>query len=553
MDTDASRLNPQWSSPTSRTPRDFPLAQLETGRITTSDGRTIAIHDGHEISGEFPTRGFRGTPGKMPGGGGGGGGGGWEWEIPGATIKSESSSLPSLNKRLGDTFIVHAAAADIWLVELAITQTTSPVQYICKTLRVAPESFQDRRGSYFLDNMQGNNVDRIEKDFIRDFHLKLAEWNSIQHNNIVQVYESSDKAGAYLNVEFCIHGTARQISDVLKGVEYLHTRTPPIIHGCLNMDKLFVSGDGTTRVGEFGLAAFTRSFALLAPSISYAGLSRWMSPELVNFDPEEGAPRPTTASDVWALGCTLYEIVSEELPYQKYKHELRVRREIMRGIPPAYRPSNNEKGEISIWSIFESCWEGSPNARPSASNIRVEHGVLTQAPAPLPQRPRPPPSLPPPPPASPSAASSSRSPFRGSTKSTQFTQRPVRQIAWPPVTPTNEILSHVNNWHKKHCDQQGLAFQLLNWGNTWQAVPIIFGEPHPQYAGLGESTAQAKAAAAQKIADSGHCATRVDVFKFNVAFACITLSKGKVVIDRWYLQLPTEETREPPTYFLTTT
>lgn len=73
-------------------------------------------------------------------------------------------------------------------------------------------------------------------------------------------------------------------------------------------DKVFVDEDGKTKIGEFGLAVFTRPFALLAPSISYAGFSRWMSPELVEFDLEGGAPEPTTASDIWALGCTIFEV-----------------------------------------------------------------------------------------------------------------------------------------------------------------------------------------------------------------------------------------------------
>lgn len=33
-----------------------------------------------------------------------------------------------------------------------------------------------------------------------------------------------------------------------------------------------------------------------------------MSPELVDFDPEEGEVASTIASDVWALGCTLLEV-----------------------------------------------------------------------------------------------------------------------------------------------------------------------------------------------------------------------------------------------------
>ncbi|KAL6955424.1 Protein kinase of the Mitotic Exit Network [Sarracenia purpurea var. burkii] len=64
---------------------------------------------------------------------------------------------------------------------------------------------------------------------------------------------------------------------------------------------------GIAKVGEFGLSQLASDFAMFAPAISVAGLSRWMSPELVDIASRDGKSRPTTASDIWALGCTLFE------------------------------------------------------------------------------------------------------------------------------------------------------------------------------------------------------------------------------------------------------
>ncbi|KAF8594489.1 kinase-like protein [Ceratobasidium sp. AG-I] len=367
-----------------------------------------------------------------------------------------------------DAFLVHGAAADIWLVKLLPTGIESPDQYICKVLRVGPECFQTLHRNYLQDVGQNKAVDEIQRDFIRDFHLKAIQWSSIQHENIVRVFQPRDEQSTILEVEFCVNGTARQylssheqvseikkkmISDVLKGVEYLHTMTPPIVHGCLNMDKLFVSEDGTTKVGEFGLAAFTRSFTQLAPLISYARLSCWMSPELVNFNPEDSAPKPTTASDIWALGCTLYEIISDQLPYSKYKHELRVRREITCGILPAYLPPNDED-KFSISLVLELCWTPLPDLRPSASTIRLQYDLSSQAP----------------PPASLSGYLSTIL-SKDTAKSTEFTRRPIRQIAWPRISLTSGILTHVNNWHKNEFGRD-MGFQCQTFGDdTWEAVP----------------------------------------------------------------------------------
>ena len=64
----------------------------------------------------------------------------------------------------------------------------------------------------------------------------------------------------------------------------------------------------TAKIGEFGLAALCDPFSTLVPSISFIGHSRWMSPELINLDVGEPFV-PTVASDIWAIGCTLYEVL----------------------------------------------------------------------------------------------------------------------------------------------------------------------------------------------------------------------------------------------------
>lgn len=111
----------------------------------------------------------------------------------------------------------------------------------------------------------------------------------------------------------------------MEGLDYLHSRTPPIVHGNLNavsrhkernfqllhkllaQGKLFIDAGGITKIGEFGLAALCQPFAAFVPSVSFVGLSRWLSPELLDVDLDT-TPEPTTASDIWALGCVLFEV-----------------------------------------------------------------------------------------------------------------------------------------------------------------------------------------------------------------------------------------------------
>lgn len=50
---------------------------------------------------------------------------------------------------------------------------------------------------------------------------------------------------------------------ILKGLHFLHTRTPPIVHRDLKCDNIFITGPtGSVKIGDLGLATLMRtSFA----------------------------------------------------------------------------------------------------------------------------------------------------------------------------------------------------------------------------------------------------------------------------------------------------
>lgn len=80
----------------------------------------------------------------------------------------------------------------------------------------------------------------------------------------------------------------------------------------LTEGKLFIDAKGTTKIGEFGLAALCDPFSSFVPSVSLSGLVRWLSPELLDMDLDSEV-KPTTASDIWALGCVFLEVCGVHL------------------------------------------------------------------------------------------------------------------------------------------------------------------------------------------------------------------------------------------------
>ena len=92
-----------------------------------------------------------------------------------------------------------------------------------------------------------------------------------------------------------------------------------------------------------------------------------MSPELL--DPEAvgyETSRATEASDCYALGMVVYEVLSGEVPFRKYGPHA-----ICRRVVDGERPKRPEGGWFTdeIWNILERCWEADSGRRPSVDCV----------------------------------------------------------------------------------------------------------------------------------------------------------------------------------------
>jgi WNK lysine deficient protein kinase len=62
---------------------------------------------------------------------------------------------------------------------------------------------------------------------------------------------------------------------ILEGIDYLHSQDPPVVHGDLRCDKIYVNGnEGTVKIGDLGLVALlTRRYLHSPPGSNDAALA----------------------------------------------------------------------------------------------------------------------------------------------------------------------------------------------------------------------------------------------------------------------------------------
>merc|ERR1711907_236248 len=90
------------------------------------------------------------------------------------------------------------------------------------------------------------------------------------------------------------------------GIKYLHEHG--ILHRDLKAANIFVDAEGCLKIGDFGIAKILRPGSMFA--MDQIGSPYYVSPEIWKKRPYD------TKSDIWAIGCFLYELIALHPPFQ---------------------------------------------------------------------------------------------------------------------------------------------------------------------------------------------------------------------------------------------
>jgi len=91
-----------------------------------------------------------------------------------------------------------------------------------------------------------------------------------------------------------------------------------------------------------------------------------------NEGEEETIPQVTAATDVWAFGMTVLEILSGRVPFFRFSNHLAVIHFVTKG----GRPTRERYPGIGddVWSLMDRCWHADPAQRPSMKVLAQDLG-----------------------------------------------------------------------------------------------------------------------------------------------------------------------------------
>jgi len=134
--------------------------------------------------------------------------------------------------------------------------------------------------------------------------------------------------------------------------------------------NILVNKDGRACLADFALMRIISDSSDNPANSAAVATARWKSPSPLSPERFELKGRhPTKESDCYALGMTIYEVLSGLTPFFEYPPII-ASQKTLDGARPT-RPQGAEGAWFTddIWGMLERCWEPQPSDRATASAI----------------------------------------------------------------------------------------------------------------------------------------------------------------------------------------
>ncbi|KAL2608857.1 hypothetical protein R1flu_027430 [Riccia fluitans] len=215
----------------------------------------------------------------------------------------------------------------------------------------------------------------LSGDALEEFRLEVRIMRRLRHPNVVLFMGAVTRPpNLSIVTEFLPRGSLyrlihrpnnqlderrrlRMAFDVAKGMNYLHSSTPIVVHRDLKSPNLLVDKNWVVKVCDFGLSRLKHNTFL--SSKSTAGTPEWMAPEMLRNEPSN------EKCDVYSFGVILWELATLRQPWGGMNPM-----QVVGAVGFQHRrldiPTDMDP---QLANIIRECWQNDPNARPSFSQL----------------------------------------------------------------------------------------------------------------------------------------------------------------------------------------
>lgn len=225
---------------------------------------------------------------------------------------------------------------------------------------------------------------KCDKGISDAFYRECRLMASLRHPNIVLFLGlTTDKLNMYMLTELLPRGSFHQLYksiskpdgiinlildvdshillcyklsvDGCRGMSYLHTLNPPLIHRDIKSPNLLIDEDWTAKIADFGLSRY-----LDDRTRSRAGSPLWVAPEILQ---NQGFNR---ASDVYSFAIVMWEMIAWDEPYP----DITDPNVIMSSVAKGYlRPDPIDICPPEFFELMKEMWDQDPDKRPNFQTI----------------------------------------------------------------------------------------------------------------------------------------------------------------------------------------
>ncbi|XP_065064010.1 uncharacterized protein LOC135690390 isoform X1 [Rhopilema esculentum] len=195
----------------------------------------------------------------------------------------------------------------------------------------------------------------------------------LSHPNIISYYDSFEEEGTlWIEMEYADGGTLGQylsklekeldekeillmFQEMVSAIKYIHDHN--ILHRDLKTANIFLTKENKVKLGDFGIA---KIMSTRQDANTVLGTPYYISPEMC-----EGKPY-NEKSDMWALGCILYEMANLQKTFEGTNLPALVNK-IMKG---SFAPVK-EIYSLEFRVLVRDLLSKEPNLRPSAQELSI--------------------------------------------------------------------------------------------------------------------------------------------------------------------------------------